>query len=198
MMRAGREHGTPPQRWRTRRHASIIWMMWRFFVKSLQTVVQRHVWSLLMLLIAGAFALLLVELIVTEHTDGIQLVGVGASAIGLILAGLSLVAPSSWRRVLAVLFLALSLTGVIGVVEHQEARNKDRREAALVAPSGNTTVRIAQGRQEGGGRGERFARPDGGESAPPPLAPLSLAGASLMAAVLLLGRSDAVTAAEQA
>ena len=55
-------------------------------MKSVQTLVQRHVWSLLMLLIAGAFALLLVELIVTEHTDGIQLVAVGASAFGLILA----------------------------------------------------------------------------------------------------------------
>ncbi len=179
------------------RHASIIWMMWRFCVKSLQTLVQRHVWSLLMLLIAGAFALLLVELIVTQHTDGIQLVAVGASAIGLILAGVSLLAPPSWRRALAVLFLALSLTGVIGVVEHQEARNKDRREAALVAPSGNTTIRIADSQQEGGGRGERFGPPGGGESGPPPLAPLSLAGTSLMAAVLLLGRRDTVIPAEQ-
>ncbi|MEZ4767449.1 MAG: hypothetical protein R2844_03380 [Caldilineales bacterium] len=169
-------------------------------MQSIQSFVQRRYWTLMMLFLIGGFAMLLVELVITNHTDGIQLVAVAASLAGLILAGVGLIASPKLRPIVAVLFLVLSLTGVIGVIEHQEAGGEEGERAARPALTTNASASgaaIALSRSLQGGDGDEdspptrdFQGPPPGESAPPPLAPLSLAGLSLMGTVVLLGRRD--------
>ncbi|HRX02478.1 MAG: hypothetical protein KDI07_09190 [Anaerolineae bacterium] len=152
-----------------------------------------------MLFLFGGFAVLLAELLITNHTDGIQLVAVAASLIGMILAVIGLVASPKFRRVVAVLFLLLSVTGIIGVIEHNEGGEEgERAQRPALTTSASGAVADVSLRLQGGdtdndgpppGFGANGFRPEGG-SAPPPLAPLSLAGLALMGTVVMLGWRD--------
>lgn len=171
-------------------------------MQSIQSFVQRRYWTLMMLFLIVGFAMLLVELVITNHTEGIQLVAVAASLVGLVLAGVGLIASPKLRPIVAVLFLLLSLTGVIGVIEHNEAGGEEGERAARPALTANANASgaaVALSRSLQGGDNDNDTPPtrDFGdfqgpprEQAPPPLAPLSLAGLSLMGTVVLLGRRD--------
>lgn len=167
-------------------------------MQSIQSFVQRRYWTLMMLFLIGGFTMLLVELLITDHVDGIQLVAVAASLAGLILAVVGLIASPKLRPIVAVLFLLLSLTGIIGVIEHTEARGEEGERAArpaLTTSAGGAAAAVSLRFQGGDGDDDvppasGFASRDGEQSAPPPLAPLSLAGLSLMGTVILLGRRD--------
>lgn len=150
-------------------------------MESLKAFVQRNLFPLLMLLIAGGFAIIVLELLWTGHWDGLQMIGLIASITGVVLGLAALFVKGSGRVVLAVLFLVLSLTGLVGVFEHNEERTEGgeaSRTPVLVAASGDTMQPVAYRVQE---------NEKGGGEAIPPLAPLSLAGLSLMGAVVLLG-----------
>jgi hypothetical protein len=150
-------------------------------MKALQNFVQKNLFTLLLLLIAGGFVMLLVELILMGHTDGTQLVAVIACAAGLILASAGLFAKSKMRHLLAVLFLLLSVSGLYGTLEHTEKRQE------RVAETTGITV-TANGTDEGNALGQELV----GEfqTFPPALSPLGLSGFSALGAVALLGKKD--------
>lgn len=171
---------------------------------SLQATVRRHLTPILLLLLAGGYLVILGELFLYQHWDGIQLIGFSATIIGLIAVLLGLIAKRGLRLGLAILLAITSLSGLIGAYEHFES-NSEGGEAALPAPAqvsagANLTIAYqpdaerAAAQEEAGEGGERGEGAEGGgETAPPPLAPLSLAGLSLMGAAILLAKPDEPT-----
>ena len=165
---------------------------------KLQSFVRANFHQILMLLLAGGGLMVLGELLWTGHTDGMQLVGVIASAVMVVLAIVGLFAHGTLRLTLAVLFVLLSITGLVGVLEHNEAEGEGEANVpALVigrADAGMMPIsyrsEALQQEDEAGEANEASGAEGGGESAPPPLAPLSLSGLALMSAVVLLGRRD--------
>ena len=161
-----------------------------FDVSSLKQMIARNYYTLMYLLIAGSFLGLVAELVWTEHWDGIQLVGLLASVAGMVLAAIALFAPPRMRQVLAVLFVILSISGIVGTIEHNEERGEGEASAPVImAATAGTNMELPAAQQEEGEEGEAGERGEGGEGgegeAIPPLAPLSLAGMSIIAAVTL-------------
>ncbi len=155
-------------------------------MNRIQFFIQQHFTTLLLLFVASGFLMLVAELLLAGHTKGIQLLAVGASVAGGVLAVAGLFSRGKLNRVLIVAFLLLSITGLIGVMEHREERGGERAATATVqvARANNTANTRVNFQQQ-----PSFRR--GGESgAPPPLAPLSLAGLSLIGAVTLVGRKE--------
>lgn len=164
-------------------------------VNKLQSFVQANFHQILMLLLAGGGLMVLVELLWTGHTDGLQLVGVVASAVMVVLAIAGLFVRGTLRITLAVLFVLLSITGLVGVLEHNEEGGEEEADVpALVigrADAGMMPISYrSEALQQEDEEGEAAEAGEGGESTPPPLAPLSLSGLALMSAVVLLGRRD--------
>lgn len=162
-------------------------------MNMLQNFVQRRYVPVMLLLIIGGFVMLLVELLMLDHTEGIQLVAVMATGMGLLLALAALLAPAKWRNGVAILFVLLSVTGLIGSYEHVEEGAEEEEEAHLVMPTteNNANLNIAypaQAAKEGEEEGEEGE--EEGEDVPPPLAPLSLAGFALMGAVTTLAKRE--------
>ncbi|MEZ4612358.1 MAG: hypothetical protein R2838_19315 [Caldilineaceae bacterium] len=161
-----------------------------FDVSSLKQMIARNYYTLMYLLIAGSFLGLVAELVWTEHWDGIQLVGLLASVAGMVLAAIALFASPRMRQVLAVLFVILSISGIVGTIEHNEDRGEGEASAPVImAATAGTNMELPAAQQEEGEEGEAGERGEGGEGgegeAVPPLAPLSLAGMSIIAAVTL-------------
>ena len=105
---------------------------------------------------------------------------------------LGLFARGRARPLLGLLLLVLSLSGLIGVREHLEEgggeamRLPAQPSVQLVAYQAGASNEEKEGEEQGEAREVREER--GGESAPPPLAPLSLSGLALMGAVILLAK----------
>ena len=171
-------------------------------MSKLETMVRHNLITILLFLLLGGFAMLLVELLITNHIDGIQNVANVASLVGAVAILLGFFAKSTFRHLLVLLLLLLSLSGLLGAWEHLESREggEARTPAALtisqdgyqtIANRAGTNVERAtqQEGDEGNEAGERGGR-EGGEGSPPPLAPLSLSGLALMGAVVLLAKRD--------
>lgn len=157
-------------------------------MQGLQEMIRRRVFTLLLLLLAGGFIVLLAELLWTGHTEGIQIVAVIAGITGWVLTGLGAVLKRSAGPVLAAILLLLSLTGLLGTFEHlEEGEEAVGALPALAAHSGARTVTVAY-RADSVQESEPREGREPGKTPPLPLAPLSLAGLSIMAAVVLLGR----------
>jgi hypothetical protein len=161
---------------------------------SLQNTVRKHLFTILLLLLAGGFATLLAELLITDHVGGIQSVAVIASGLGLALVVIGLFARSGLRFVLVVLLLILSLSGLVGAFEHFE-EGGEAWQPQHIATADYTVVNIANRvnsvyQQEEDDDEEGVGEPGGDEGSPPLLAPLSLNGLALMAAVTLLAKPD--------
>ena len=184
---------------------------------SLQVTIRRYLTPILLLLLAGGFLVVLGELYLYHHWQGTQLIGFSATVIGLVAVLLGLFAKRGFRLGLAVLLVLVSVSGLIGTWEHFESRSEEGGEAARpalaataqAADAANMTVAYQpaggerMGTQEGGEGGEGAEAGEagaggergeggegGGEQAPPPLAPLSLAGLSLMGAAVLFAKQD--------
>lgn len=186
---------------------------------SLQATVRRNLLPILLLLLAGGYLVVLIELFLYRHWDGVQLIGFAATAVGLLAVLLGLFAKGGLRIGLAVLLAIVSLSGLIGTYEHFESRSEGGEAArpalaqadaganlAIVyRPAADTQAASAQDDDEAGEGGEAAAAGEagegregreggeageGGEETPPPLAPLSLAGLSLMGAAVLLAKQD--------
>ena len=163
-------------------------------MQAVYRAIEKHFYTILMLMLAGGFAILLTELLVTAHTDGIQLVAVVASVAGLVLVLAALFVRGRAAVTVAVLLFLLSATGLFGTYEHLESAGEEGERATIqsVESGGYQPVAFHQDdddkaptASESSVRSER--RPEGGAGTPPPLAPLSLAGLSLMGAVIIVG-----------
>ncbi|MFN8488827.1 MAG: hypothetical protein U0350_14590 [Caldilineaceae bacterium] len=157
-------------------------------MSRIQTFVQKQFTNLLLLFVTGGFLMLVAELLLTGHTRGIQLVAVVASVAGVVLALAGLLTRGKMSNIVAIAFLLLALTGLLGVSEHLEEGEGEREGVAtaqVVRPN-NATNRPVNLRQE-----PEF-RAGARRNTPPPLAPLSLAGLSLLGTVTLVGRKETV------
>jgi Na+-transporting methylmalonyl-CoA/oxaloacetate decarboxylase gamma subunit len=142
-------------------------------VASLQSFVQQRYHALIMAIIGMGFVLLMLELLGYHHYEGLQIVGLSATVIGALASFLGIGASSRRRRTLAVVFLVLSLAGLLGVWQHNGERLSGERPEA----------ELSEGRREAGEQ-------DDEDIPPPPLAPLSLSGFCVLGAIALLGRKD--------
>lgn len=182
-------------------------------MENMASVVRKNVTAIQLLLLAGGFTITLVELILMGHTKGIQLIAVGSTVFGIVLALWGLVAGNATRTIVVILFLGLSLSGLVGAFEHLEGGEDEAGEASATFQVANTNrgqiintafnaeeegengegseageAAAAEGSNEAGEGGEGGEANEGGkEGNPPPLAPLSLSGLALFGAVTLLG-----------
>src|SRR3954451_13476107 len=92
---------------------------------SLRRSIQGNFVNILLMLLAAGFLVLLVELVLYQHWQGIQLVAIGSVLLGLILTVAALfVQGGGGANVIGVLLLVLSLVGLVGVFEHYQARQE--------------------------------------------------------------------------
>ncbi len=176
-------------------------------MNRVQTFVRSHLTNLILISLAGGFLLLLAELLLAGHTEGVQLVGLGASVLGIVLALVGIAAKGRARNALAALFLVLAISGLVGAFEHNEERFEEGEEARAPIVLSQGAGRVGMNRnvayrldgdegEEGEARESREAGEEGegdeeeGESSPPPLAPLSLSGLSVLGALALVGKQD--------
>lgn len=165
-------------------------------MNQLQTFVSQRFRSILMLFSAGGFLMLLVELLLTHHTDGIQLVAVAATILGLGLSLLALGTKGRARLAVAMLFLLLSASGLIGAYEHYEESEGGEKSAFVQTAKAADEESEATNEQQGeGAKNQENGIPaengaEGGEEVPPPLAPLSLSGLALLGTLTLLANDE--------
>jgi hypothetical protein len=179
-------------------------------MSKLQSTVRQYLTPILLLLLAGGYLVILGELFLYRHWDGVQLIGFAATVIGLVAVLLGLFAKGGLRIGLAILLAVVSISGLIGTYQHFESRSEEGEalRPTYAEASVNFNVAYRPGvdsertlQQEGGEEGESGEAGEGqggergegeGEEVPPPLAPLSLAGLSLMGAAVLLAVQDPV------
>ena len=94
-------------------------------MKSLEGLVRRNLIVILLLLLLGGFVMLLAELLLTGHVDGIQLVAVIASAVGAIGVAAGIFVKGTVRHVVAILLLVLTISGLMGARQHFEATGNE-------------------------------------------------------------------------
>ena len=132
---------------------------------------------------ALGFAFILIELVAMGHTGGPRMISVIACALGVVLA-LAGMFVSGARKIIAILFVVLALTGVFGYMAHGGARGF-RQNMAASAPVGDNQAL------------QRAVRSF--SNMPPSLAPLILTGLSLFgAAVTLMAVGETQTKAARA
>lgn len=176
------------------------------------------VWVLLTAIAVG-FALTTWELVLYRHWEGTQLIGFVATVLGAVLALAGIFVSGALRNIVAILLVLLSITGLIGTYEHFEhAPGREGEEGARPAltvanaaqagtvqnvafnPNGEVQSAPAQ-EDDADEQPPAGARPpfEGGfRMPPPPLAPLSLTGLALMAAIVVLAKPDRREVAERA
>lgn len=127
---------------------------------------------------ALGFLTLVAELLLTTHTEGIQVLAPLAAATGALaaLAGLWLKAARPWA---IGLLLALMGVGLLGFFQHIE----ESVEAHTPAQ-----VRLVDEDGEAYPMYPRVGKGEGEETLPPPLAPLSISGLGLLGALALYVR----------
>jgi hypothetical protein len=131
--------------------------------------------TLFSLFVVGGFAFLLAELVTLGHTNPSQLLSIIAPVLGIVfgLAGLS--SNSRLRKIISILFIVLSLSGIMGTLAHNGSR-AFRANMVSSVQSEDRAIRRAIG---------SFTR------LPPTLAPLMLTGLSLFgAAVASIGAAE--------
>ena len=141
----------------------------------MRQTLQRYLPQLVLLASAGAFAVLLAELIILEHTEGVQRIAPAAATVGIVLCVLAVLLRGRGAAVFAALFAVIALAGVIGVYRHL-----DEREGSLSL----TLVPTALAHDDDDE--ERDDDDDDHEHEPPPLAPLGLSGNAMLAALAAL------------
>lgn len=165
----------------------------------LENLIRRHMTAILLLLLLGGFVMLLAELLLTGHVDGIQNVAVIASVVGAVGVAAGLFVEGTVRHVVALLLLVLTLSGLLGVRQHFESSSA---EAFMSIETVTTAISVYQPiadarstnpKPQQDEREDDERKRSDSESAPPPLAPLSLSGLALMGAVVLLAKQDELT-----
>lgn len=135
--------------------------------------------DLVALMVALGFMTLLAELLLTGHTEGLQVLAPVAAGVGAGLTALGLLVPRLHLPSLAALLL-VGASGLVGLVVHLEEslEGAGKGWVQTVDEEGYAYLEYPQ-EAEGGQAGEE---PEGN---PPPLAPLSLSGLGLLGALAL-------------
>ncbi|SDF48907.1 hypothetical protein SAMN04488243_1666 [Thermus arciformis] len=123
----------------------------------------------------GGLFLTGLELLLMDHTEGVQLLAPLAAFLGALLAGLGM-AFKRWALVLGLALALLAPVGLFGFLQHLEGGLEAEAPAAY-----RWVDEEGEGWEEGAGEGE---------GTPPPLAPLSLSGLALLAALGLYTREE--------
>lgn len=127
-------------------------------------------------MVAGGFALTVGELLLMNHTEKAQLIGVAMSGVGMVAALLGVVTPHRFRKLLVALLIVVAGSGLFGVYEHfeeaQEHREKAQKEYAAALARGEEPDSKAK------------------KQDPPPVAPLSVTGLAMLGGLGLLARRD--------
>lgn len=174
-------------------------------MSKLQRFLAQRQDTILLLLLAGGFAVVLGELVLYQHWDGTQLIGFSATVVGMLAVLAGIFVKGTLRTVIGLLLVVLSISGLIGAREHLEAAKGEAMSPrpALVQQStlaGAQEIAYRPGglaQEEEDEAGEDREGGEGGESGeevPPPLAPLSLSGLALMGAVILLAKKEEAAA----
>ncbi len=155
-------------------------------MNKLSTWTGKHFVTLILVFTAGGSVFILAELLLERHWEGVQLIAPVSAGVGFILALFALARRGTLP--VAVLFLALSATGLYGTLEHFEERTESGPPAQAASTSTSPAAQLV--RNVGAPADGEFAGPPGVGSAPPWLAPLSVSGSALLggAATLALGR----------
>lgn len=160
--------------------------------ETLQGWIQNNFQALVMLAVAGGFALTAVELVLMHHTEDSQVIAVGATALGAVLALGGLWAKGGARVLLAVAFGVLALSGLFGTVEHLEEMNEEKhgfqwkQQTANWLDSQGSAYADEDDEKERGAEGGE----EEGEHGPPPLAPLSVSGLAFLGALAVLAKKE--------
>jgi lysylphosphatidylglycerol synthetase-like protein (DUF2156 family) len=136
------------------------------------TAIRNNSTTIYFLVVVVGFAFLLAELVVMGHTNGPRVISVVACVLGILLALAGLV-MGNLRRIFAILFVVLALSGVWGFMAHSNGRNFRQTNTASIDVS--TQDRLVQ-------RAMRSF-----SNMPPTLAPLMLTGLSLLGALVTAG-----------
>ena len=167
-------------------------------MSKFQGFLGQHRDTLLLLLLAGGFVVVLGELVLYQHWDSTQLIGFSATVVGLLAVLVGIFVKGTLRTVIGLLLVVLSLSGLIGAREHlEEGGEAMSPRPALVQQStlvGAQEIAYRPGALAQEGEEEGEGAEGGGETVPPPLAPLSLSGLALMGAVILLAKQDEAAA----
>lgn len=154
--------------------------------------------TILLLLLAGGFAVVLGELVLYQHWDGTQLIGFSATVVGMLAVLVGIFVKGTLRAVIGLLLVVLALSGLLGARQHlEEGGEAMAPRPALVQQStlaGAQEIAYRPGALAQEGEEEGEGAEGRGETVPPPLAPLSLSGLALMGAVILLAKQDEVAA----
>lgn len=171
-------------------------------MSKFQGFLNQHRDTILLLLLAGGFAVALGELVLYQHWEGTQLIGFSATVIGLLAVLAGIFVKGTLRTIVGLLLVVLSIAGLLGAREHLGASSGEAMfpRPALVQQGSLSGIQevayrpgaLAQEGEEEGEAGE--SGEGGGETVPPPLAPLSLSGLALMGAVILLAKKDEAAA----
>jgi len=119
---------------------------------------------------AASFLVLFLELVITRHTEELQMVGTVAALIGAIATLLAL-GPPLLRRLAVVVLALVALTGLVGTAAHWKEGSES---------SGDHAYEYDDDRDEY----------EDGEAKPPPLAPLGLSGTALLGILAAFARKD--------
>jgi hypothetical protein len=149
----------------------------------LQGFLQRQWQAVLLLLVAGGFVVIALELFITDHYSGIQVMGILAPGVGIVAVLWGIFARGTLRMVLALLLLVVAFVGVMGVLQHFQNRGEATIPVQMVRGDAGFQHVSWQAAPAGQGEGEAG---EGSEGAPPPLAPLGISGLALVGAVILL------------
>lgn len=144
----------------------------------LATNLNKNFTRVMLLVVAAGFAFLLVELLVMGHSNGPRLISVVAAALGAVFGLVAMSQSSGLRRIMAILFVVLSLSGIFGFMAHSNGRSFRSQAVASAPATEDRTVRRAL---------NSFG------NMPPTLAPLMLTGLSLFGAVVALSASAEAT-----
>ncbi len=142
---------------------------------KLQESVRRNLTPILLLLLAGGFLVVLGELVIYRHWDGVQLIGFVATVIGFVGVLLGLFVKGGLRVGVAILLAVISVSGLIGAYEHYEGRAESGEAMqpvpVQVSSGANFTVAYnpsaveASPQQESGETGENGESGEGGAAA---------------------------------
>ncbi len=160
--------------------------------KLQETWIRERFPQLVGLMVVGGFALILAELLLMDHTEKTQKIGVLMTVVGMLGAGLGLVVGPRFRKALLGVLVLVAASGLFGTYEHLEEAQEHREKAAKRQQS-TLVVRKADFDRSASLESEagEHDKEEKEESGPPPLAPLGVSGLAVLGGLALMARKAA-------